>query len=63
MSEPLRSRYFTVPELAQELGRCTETLARWRKARRGPPYAKIGQEILYPKAGVQTWLEAQAVAA
>lgn len=62
MQNSLRESHFTKDELARELGRSTRTLDRWHTERIGPPRAKIGALILYPKARVFDWLERQAEA-
>lgn len=43
-------------ELAEDLDRCSRTLARWRAARIGPPYVVIGRRIFYRRAAVAEWL-------
>jgi len=46
-------------DLAEELGICVETLRRWADARRGPKFIRAGRKILYRRATVLAWLEAQ----
>jgi hypothetical protein len=48
--------YFTVAELARQLGRCTRTLDRWATLRCGPPITTIGNTRLYKKESVYLWL-------
>lgn len=33
------------------------TLARWRARKQGPPFIKVGREVLYSRASVRKWLE------
>lgn len=63
MSEIL-SDYFTENELsaaARERGlRATpRTLREWRSRGDGPPFAKFGREVIYPRAGFSDWLESK----
>ena len=48
-------------ELGRALHKSPRTIARWRALGEGPPVVKLGREILYPIAGVQTWLESKQV--
>jgi hypothetical protein len=48
--------YIASTELADELGICERTLARWHRARIGPPRVAIGRRILYRRAAVAEWL-------
>jgi hypothetical protein len=57
--EPLLSEFLTTVELAAELGRNKRTLDRWEVLGIGPPRTHIGRKILYRRASVQKWLEAQ----
>ncbi len=55
--------YFTEPQLAEELGRegkplKIRTLQNWKTRGLGPPWVRVRQQVLYPKAGVRKWLEA-----
>jgi len=51
--------YALPAQLAKELGICVKTLERWRAVGHGPPITKIGRTILYRRASVVKWLEAQ----
>ena len=51
----------TTAELATELKRSPETLTRWRRLRVGPPYLRLQGRVLYDRAAVEAWLEAQSV--
>jgi hypothetical protein len=43
-------------ETARELGRCRRTLKRWRDLREGPPFIRVGRQILYRREAVRDWL-------
>ena len=55
------SEYMSRHELARELKRHPRTINRWHVQRKGPPYIKIGNAILYKRSDVTTWLESQRV--
>ena len=44
-------------ELADELDMHRETLARMRRARKGPPFIELKRRIYYRRAAVEKWLE------
>lgn len=46
-------------ELAGELGLSVDTLGRWEARRVGPPCVHAGRKVLYRRAAVQDWLQAQ----
>ncbi|WP_367181184.1 helix-turn-helix domain-containing protein [uncultured Ramlibacter sp.] len=60
-----------IQELAQSLDCFTEedvctlckvtfgTLEAWRKRHKGPAYSRIGNRVLYPRAGVREFLDRQ----
>jgi hypothetical protein len=48
--------YLTRAELAKELNRCTRTLERWERLRRGPPLTYIGISPMYRRESVFAWL-------
>lgn len=48
--------YRTISEMAKALGKHPQTLARWRQLRRGPPWIKLGQTVLYPDDGLKQHL-------
>ena len=50
--------FLSEKELAQELGRCERTLARWRKLRIGPPFGMNGREPIYNVQQARAWLAA-----
>jgi hypothetical protein len=51
--------YLTPAQLAKQLGRCEETLKRWRRLRVGPPVTRIGVQPYYSRTGVAAWLQAR----
>jgi len=55
----LLSEKLTTSELATELKRSPETLIRWRRTRRGPPYLRIEGRVLYDRTKVEAWLNSQ----
>ena len=58
-SAQLLEDYMTPAELAIELDLALQTLAHWRSQKKGPPYVKVGQQILYSRDGVRRWLARQ----
>ena len=52
--------YLTSKELAHRWRLSEQTLANWRHARKGPPFARMGGRILYPLSIIiqheQQWL-------
>jgi excisionase family DNA binding protein len=59
MDEPT---YMTLPEVAELLRTPAQTLYRWRNRGEGPPCVKIGKRLLYRRAEVHAWVDAQALA-
>jgi hypothetical protein len=59
----LLSDKLSTVELATELKRTPETLIRWRRLRRGPPYLRINGRVLYNRSAVEAWLNGQQAAA
>ena len=55
------SEYMTRDELARDLKRHPRTIKRWHLQRKGQPYIKIANAILYKRSDVATWLESQRV--
>lgn len=49
----------TTEEAAEYLRVCHRTLIRWRGQGTGPAYCKAGQRILYRRADLDAWLDAQ----
>jgi hypothetical protein len=55
---PLRDTYLTDQQLAMELPKCTVRMLRtWRNLRVGPPWLKVGRQIVYLRASVERWLQ------
>lgn len=52
--------YYTRDELAEELGRCRRTLARWAWLRTGPRITRLQGRVLYHRDDVKAWLRSQA---
>ena len=55
------SEFMRRDELARDLKRHPRTLKRWNLERKGPPYIKIGNLILYKRSDVAAWLDSQRV--
>lgn len=58
------SEYLTEDELcaaARERGlpSSPRTMREWRSRGEGPPFAKFGREVIYPRAGFSQWLESK----
>ncbi len=52
----ISDEFIPEPKLAGELGRDTRTLQRWRSQRVGPPYIRMGRQVLYRRDAVRGWL-------
>jgi excisionase family DNA binding protein len=53
------SEFYTLEELSAYLRVSEPTLRRWRANGEGPVAAKVGRQLRYSHADVQTWLEQQ----
>ena len=65
MNELEQQRVFITPaQLAERWGGQvkTSTLANWRTKKSGPPFAKIGNAVLYPIDKLKEWEAAQTEA-
>ena len=51
--------FMTTNEVADYLHTPVDTVRYWRYARRGPACFKLGRRVLYSRADVDTWLEAE----
>lgn len=51
----------TPDELANTIKVQKSTLATWRYKKTGPAYVKLGKQIFYRRADVDTWIAQQAV--
>jgi predicted DNA-binding transcriptional regulator AlpA len=49
-------RLLTPRHLARKVQRSEDTLARWRRERRGPPYIRLGNRVVYDEEAVDAWL-------
>lgn len=47
----------TTMEAAQYLRVSERTLIRWRNAREGPPWTKVGRRVAYRQGDLERWLE------
>ena len=55
------SDYLTATQLAQRWGLHPDTLMRWRKAGKGPPYFRTPGFVLYPLAEVEQYEQANTI--
>jgi hypothetical protein len=55
----LNSWKLNTRELAAELDRSPETIVRWRRLRKGPPFHRVFGRVLYDRAEVAAWLDLQ----
>lgn len=57
----MSAEYLTAKELSQRYcGAITiGTLAAWRSMKKGPPYTKIGDKVLYPIVELKSWEKLQ----
>ena len=49
----------TPREAADYLRVSERTLIRWRNARTGPPYTKVGHKVVYRDRDLDRWLDGQ----
>jgi hypothetical protein len=54
----LLTGYLTEKQLADNLGQCVRTVARWRRQGIGPPHSYNGIHVIYPIEGTHEWLAA-----
>lgn len=50
-------------QLADQWGLAKITLRKWRAARKGPPYTKLGNAVRYPADKANEWMSARTIAA
>ncbi|WP_420849325.1 helix-turn-helix domain-containing protein [Ramlibacter henchirensis] len=55
--------YLTEQDLCALCSITPSTAEAWRKRRKGPAYALVGNRVLYPKAGVREFLDSHVRAA
>ncbi len=53
--------YLTADEFAAEIKRTEQTLRRWRRKKRGPPYVEGPGGVLYPLEEGREWLRSNLV--
>lgn len=51
-------QFLTSAQTAERLAVPAETLSKWRQAKTGPPFYRIGQQVRYSTAELAAWLEA-----
>lgn len=61
-TRPIQRPMF-VPDLEERTGLSPNTLAHFRQTGRGPRWYKLGRRVVYDRADVEAWLEAQKNAA
>lgn len=49
---------WTTDDVARELQVSTDTIAKWRSKRQGPPAVKLGSLVRYRPADVAAWVDA-----
>ena len=57
----MEEQYDTPAVVAEELHTNERTLANWRCKKKGPPYVKVGEKVLYPRMRRVEWLNARLV--
>jgi len=61
---PLHTTILTEKQLAKELPKCSvRKLRTLRSLGMGPPYLKIGREVVYLRSSVDTWLQTKELVA
>lgn len=55
-ARPLLEGWLSRAEIAAELGVSTDTLARWKTHRIGPPCVRVGRKVLYRAESFRDWL-------
>jgi hypothetical protein len=61
MADKLLDEFMTEGEFAKTIGKTTRTLRDWRKKRAGPPFVKLGREILYHREAFVAYLKSHEV--
>jgi hypothetical protein len=61
MADKLFDEYMPEVEFAEKLGKTTRTLREWRKKRMGPPFVKIGRQILYRREAFLAYLKSHEI--
>lgn len=60
MSEHQPEQLLTTEQVAEWLQIPADTVAWWRKRRRGPKAVTVGRHVRYRPSDVEAWLEQQA---
>lgn len=63
MQNQSNTERLTEREAADEVRRTPETLKRWRRLRKGPPFIRLQGRVLYDRAKLNAWLASQEVPA
>jgi predicted DNA-binding transcriptional regulator AlpA len=53
--------FLTADQVSADTGKSTRTLRDWRNQRTGPPWAQMGNTVIYPEAEFKAWLRDQIV--
>jgi predicted DNA-binding transcriptional regulator AlpA len=51
--------YIPRKTLAEQIGYTEKTLINWELDGKGPPATRVGRQVLYRRASVEKWLQAQ----
>ncbi len=57
MPDSILDGFLTESACAEALNKSQRTLRIWRHQRCGPPFTRLGKEILYRKSAVLDWLQ------
>lgn len=57
--DPILSDYLSKSQLAAELGVTVRTITRWRMMRTAPPAVRVAGRVMFKRADVKQWIEAQ----
>jgi len=55
------SEYLTIKEASELIRTPVATLYQWSYTKKGPTICKVGKRLLYNRAQLLAWVEAQAV--
>jgi hypothetical protein len=59
--ESFRSEFYEVPEFAAAIDRTTQSVWRWWREGRGPPYVWLGSRRVIPRVGAAEWLRLRQI--
>lgn len=54
---PILAGYLSEAELAEQLHKSVRTLRVWRQRREGPPWIKLGGDVMYAEDSTRAWLK------